>query len=113
MIDLAREHAWDVRPIEVYARRDYRHVIAWEEGTDKSGSTFDAQIRDVRGGTLLADFAVDTTDAATGEIVLELTSEQTAGLPARCVWDLAETDPAGRRLPLLTGEVHVTGWVTE
>ncbi len=108
-----RDLPWGVRDVDVYAGRAYRHEVEWEEGTDKSGSTFTAEVRDVRGGTLLASFTVDDTDAATGVIVLGLTEDDTVDLPARCVWDLVETDAGGDRSTLLTGAVVVTGWVTE
>lgn len=57
---------------------------------DPAGWT--AQIRRTAAATNpKAEFQIDTTDAATGVLVLELTAAQTAGLPAVGVWDLQQS----------------------
>lgn len=109
--DPYRELWWGQRDIDIYERRHYRHYLDFD-GVDVSDRTYEASIRDVRGGTVaIAEFAVDMTAAAEGTVLLELTEDDTAGMPAFAVWDVVETID-GVRTPLLSGSVVVTGWVT-
>jgi len=70
-------------------------TVTFTDGTDPldvSGGTWRAQVRKTPSSTtVLADIAVDTTDAAAGVLVLSLTAEDTAGLPPECWWDLEDT----------------------
>lgn len=109
--DPYRELPWAVHDIDVMRERAWTYTVAWEEGTDVSDRVWQGQVRDVREGTLLAEMAVDDTDAATGTIVLSLTADDTTGLPGYAVWELCYRIGAGDLVPFMTGAVTVTGWV--
>ena len=78
---------------------------------DVSGTTFTAQIRRSANGKLLADFVVDASAAATGQLVLSLTSEDTTELEGSAVWDL-QGITSGVVVTYLSGDVTVTPEVT-
>lgn len=101
------------RHLTIYRGDIYEHVITF---TDAAGATFDvsgtwrAQIRTF-GDEFLASFAVDDTDAASGELTISLTKVETAALPAgEHHWDIEETD-AGKTY--LAGNVTVKGQVSQ
>lgn len=81
-----------------------------------------SQIRSYSGATLvLATFNVDITDYANGKATLSLTSDQTADLPSRGLWDIQMTKKAVRTLnataatavkPGYKGTVAKAGYVT-
>lgn len=108
--DPYRELPWAVLDIDIMRERAWTYTVTWEAGTDVSDRVWTGQVRDLREGTLLADMAIDDTDAATGTIVLSLTAEDTTGLTSG-VYELCYTIGAGDPVPFLTGTVNVTGWV--
>lgn len=77
-----------------------------------AGRTYAAQIRATKDATDYTAFAIDTTNAATGKIVLMLTAVQTRALPDYSVWDLQETIGSADPLTLLEGIVTASGDVT-
>lgn len=81
------------RDIVIRQGDPYVHTITAQaaDGTPKNVSgTWAAQIRRNPLDTdVAATFSVDTSDAASGTVVLSLTEEQTAALaPGRYVWDV-------------------------
>lgn len=78
---------------------------------DYSASTWTAQIRRHEKAETAVDLTVDTTDAATGVIVVELSAEDSAALPGRGVWDLQRTTGDDVET-VLAGPVCVAGEVT-
>lgn len=83
--------------LEIYTGDRYEYPILFQDGDDAPldmSGTWRAQIR-VRptDATVVAEFEVDDTDAATGRLVLLLTATQTTALPDHpCVWDLENTE---------------------
>jgi len=81
-----------------------------------------SQIRSYSGAMLvLATFNIDITDYANGKATLSLTSDQTADLPSRGLWDIQMTKKAVRTLnidaatavkPGYKGTVAKSGYVT-
>lgn len=81
-----------------------------------------SQIRSYSGATLvLATFTINITDYANGKATLSLTSDQTADLPSRGLWDIQMRKTAVRSLnavpatavkPGYKGTVAKTGFVT-
>lgn len=69
---------------DIYRSRTNTVVLDYADDPDLSSDTFTAQIRatNERDGTLLATFAVDTSDAATGTIVFTLDNSVTADITA-------------------------------
>lgn len=104
--------------LELYQGDDYPLRLEFENldgsSQDVSGFTYRAQIRRAATspGAPLATFDVDLAQAASGVVELLLPSDQTAGLPARCVWDLEETDDNGIVTTLMAGAVTVEREVT-
>lgn len=68
------------------------------------------------GDTVLATIAVDTTNAAAGELRLTMTAGTTEGLPVGVLrWDLravAQSDPDDVRYPVVNGPLVVQPTVT-
>ena len=80
--------------------------------TDVSAWTITSQIRrspDER--TILATFAVDMTDAATGTVILTLDEVDTVALPLKAVWDV-QAVIAAHTFTIMGGEVTVERDVT-
>ena len=71
-----------------------------------ASSTFAAQVRPTTKSATFWNFAVDTSQAASGIVVLTLSAANTAAMPATAVWDLQETK-AGVVTTLLKGRVRV------
>jgi hypothetical protein len=105
------------RDVAAYRGDTYSHVLELEDGNgaalDVSGSTFSAQVRRYPAAdTPLASFTVDTSNAATGRVVLGLSAAVTAALPVgKHRWDVQQTT-AGVVLTLAAGEFEVVGEVT-
>lgn len=84
---------------------------------DVSALSYAAQIREepvvtgVATGAPLAEMDVDMTDAATGVLVLRLTSDQTRDLPSAGFWDLQQDD-GGTLTTLIAGKIVVVDDVT-
>lgn len=77
-----------------------------------TGRTFAAQIKDTIGGTLIASFTIDTTNAATGVLVLTIPAATTSAWTWQTArWDLQETEGAVITT-LLAGTVTLDGQVT-
>ena len=81
---------------------------------DVSASTFYAQIRPEAGSaTLTETFAIDTTDAANGKIILSLTDTETQAITAGTyAWDLLE-NASGNKATKVGGSVTVNNVVSE
>ena len=80
-----------------------------------TGSTFASQLRRYNSSPDAVSFNVDTSGAATGVIVLTLTSTQTAAAnlpPGPYRWDVDKIDGPGVITPLAKGELIVEGDVT-
>jgi len=77
-----------------------------------SGSTFAAQLRTSPDDTAHVDFSIDTTNAATGVLLLSLTHTQTAALGRLYAWDLQQTDGSGKVTTLIAGNAAVALDVT-
>jgi len=75
-------------------------------------STWTSQIKDKIGGTLLASFTVDATQAASGIITLGIAHADSAALPSRCVYDLQVND-AGSITTYMQGTISMEGEVTQ
>lgn len=98
------------RNLTIYMGDAYDHEITF---TDADGDpinmagTWRAQIRKrVSDAAALVAFTVDTTDAATGVLVLSLTKAETAALTdGGAWWDLEET---GAGVTYLRGTVAIT-----
>jgi hypothetical protein len=84
------------------------------ELTDAGGSPVDgsawtwlAQVRD-SADAVVADWVVDTTDAAIGVLQLSLPDDVTAAMPvADFAWDLQAEDEASETRTLLAGQLRV------
>lgn len=76
-----------------------------------TGRAYAAQVRATKLATAYTAFAIDTTNAATGKIVLTLTTVQTRALLDYAVWDLQET-VSGEPVTLLEGIVTASDDVT-
>jgi len=81
---------------------------------DVSDYTFQAQIRATdTSSTVIATFTIDTTDAATGNIVLSLTAAQTLALTAGSYfWDLRCVDANSVVSRWVSGTATVAGTIT-
>lgn len=82
---------------------------------DLSASTFTCQIRrgKTRNSPLAASFSIDTTDAATGIVVLSLSSAESALLTGRYYYyDLQQIDSDGKYTTLLGGKITLIKEVT-
>ena len=104
------------RDITIVAGDDYTHTVTFTVGgvtADVSADTYSASIR--KSGSVteadLADFAVDQSNAAVGEVVLSLTSTQTRAVAAAITeggWDVQRIR-AGKRSTVLAGTVTMEG----
>lgn len=97
----------------LYRGDAYEHIVTFqdtaEQPIDVTGE-WRAQIRRrANSATVLAEFTIDDTDAATGVLVLTLDGATTANLPDVCSWDLEETTA---ELTYLKGTVRVSGQVS-
>jgi hypothetical protein len=84
-----------------------------EDGSpiDVSGMTPKAQIRHTAADpTVLAEFAIDSTDAATGLLHLSISSTVTTALPETGIWDVQLTSP--KVSTIAAGNVLCTRQVT-
>lgn len=79
---------------------DYEHEVTLTvDGVAYNGSTstWSAKLRSAPGASVIATMTVDTTDAATGVLVVTTTDTVTAALTDPSVtWDLQETTAAGK-----------------
>mgnify|MGYP000210929864 CR=1 FL=1 len=96
---------------------DWRVILTFQDvdsqPIDMSDGDYSAQVRKTAtSSTLLAEFTVDDSDAADGEIVLTLDAEDTAELPAVCVWDFQRVTGAGETVTILSGSIRVRREVT-
>jgi hypothetical protein len=100
--------------LEIVRGDTFRHPLAFTSGgsaLNVSTSTWRAQLR-TPSGELAATFAVDTSGAASGAVVLELEPAETSTLaPGKHVWDL-EQITAGDTKTVLGGSVVVLADVT-
>lgn len=112
------------RPLELYVgdTRTWRTTVYEDDGTtpmDLTGKTWLAQVRanDGASSTVMATFTVDSTDAATGVLVLTLPAAEAANLvkesegEKKPAWDLQGTE-AGEVRTYLRGKVTVRGDVS-
>ncbi len=105
------------RDVEIYRGDTWAHSIDFEDANsapvNMSGKTWLCQVRaSTESSTVLATVTVDTTNAATGTLVLRLTAMQTADLPTQVLrWDLQETT-GGTVTTWLAGRLTVTGDVS-
>lgn len=106
--------------ITIPAGDDYAHTVNFTDANnaavDVSARTFTAQIRayDNVAAAVLAEFTVDTTDAATGTIVLRLTAAETTALHLAATsagMDLQQ-DNAGTVSTLFRAAVTIEGEYT-
>lgn len=92
----------------------YWSVNTAHEYVDVSDSTFSAKVAAEINGTVLATFTIDTTNAATGTIVLSLSSSNVAAIttiPAR--YDVQRTVTSSTlKSTIQAGQVNVIGQVT-
>lgn len=80
-----------------------------------TNATITAQIRKFPGGSLLLDVSdtITITDAASGEIEMDISSETLSTLdPGKYLWDMLITYTNGSRLKI-AGTFTVTGTITE
>ena len=80
-----------------------------------TNATITAQIRKFPGGSLLLDVSdtITITDAANGEIEMDISSETLSTLdPGKYLWDMLITYPTTGRLKI-AGTFTVTGTITE
>lgn len=80
-----------------------------------TNATITAQIRKFPGGSLLLDVSdtITITDAANGEIEMDISSETLSTLdPGKYLWDMLITYTNGSRLKI-AGTFTVTGTITE
>ena len=101
--------------IDVYIGDDFSLPITIKSNgstLDVSGWTFKAQMATAYGTTAAATFTIASGSASSGELVLSLTSTQTAALSLRSsyVWDFERSTPGV--WTLLYGKVRVRGQVT-
>ncbi|MGL5936369.1 MAG: hypothetical protein ACRCZI_12210 [Cetobacterium sp.] len=89
-------------------------VQATQAPIDLTGRTFAAQVRDREGSsTLIASFSIDTTNAATGVLVLSIPAATTATWAwTHAVWDLQQTVGSVVQT-LVAGRVTPGGQVTQ
>lgn len=88
--------AVQVSTVSVYAgdslRMEYHLLVAAETPSDLSGWDFTASFRKRATSAVAIELTVDTTDAATGVLVITATPEQTAAMGGSGVWDLQGVD---------------------
>lgn len=78
-----------------------------------TGRTYTLSVAATRGGTVLFTGAVDTTDAADGELVLSFTDSQTDQLTgSRYVFDLVENPNTSSENTIIVGTLLVSGRAT-
>ena len=80
---------------------------------DLSGRTFTFSVSPTKGATPLFTGSVDTSDAATGELVLSLTDTQTDQLTASSyVFDLVEQPGTSSENTIIVGLIRPSGRAT-
>jgi hypothetical protein len=105
------------RNLTAYKGDTYTHRIDFEDTAgdpvNVTGSTFTAQVRRYPAADApLATFTVDTSQAATGRVVLTLPHATTSALPVgRHRWDVQQVT-GGVFLTVMAGEFEVFGEVT-
>ncbi len=101
--------SWGVVNFDVARNSPFTLTLSYD-GENVSDLAVSGQVRTHRDtGTLLAEFAIDDSDAATGYIVVTLTATQTAAIPGQVVvYDIYEATDGAQ----MTGEFHMTGSVT-
>lgn len=101
------------RDLEVYAGDKYDHEITFQDADSAPlalSGTWRAQIRAKKtDADPLVSFTIDTTNAATGVLLLSLTKEQTVALPSICVWDLENVT---EEMTYLAGKIRVLAQVS-
>lgn len=98
--------------LDISIQRDFVYELPFTDEADNptnlTGYTFKAQIREAtaKASVKIADFVIDTTDVATGIIVLTLTDTITGAITQSAgYWDLILTDPTGLVQTYLFGDV--------
>lgn len=98
----------ELEPVPVYAGDGLRIELGFDEPVDPddatagvapmnlSGWTWSAQWRTSHSSGSAVSFVVDSSDAATGQLVLTLTGQQTAAMFADGVFDLQGTKPGAQ-----------------
>jgi hypothetical protein len=76
-----------------------------------TGRTFAAQVRRSNDAEIVVELLIDTTNAATGQLVLSTTAVITAAMLGEYVWDLQQTIGSATRT-LLAGAWFVRADVT-
>lgn len=108
-------------PITIHTGVTWSLILTFreEEGgpvIDVSGYDFVAQVRTRAGDVLLAEMSADQTGAANGEIVLSLSTAQTALLhPQKAKWDVlqvSQSEPETDRQYLFGGDVTIVRTIT-
>lgn len=90
-------------PLRIYAGDDFYQKFDFRNAGDQSpmnlsGWTFRAQWRATPNAETAVNFGIDSTDKATGTIVLTLTAAQTREIGQDGVWDLQGTETSGGRI---------------
>lgn len=67
-----------------------------------------AQVWDKTGTTKYADFVVDFTDRALGQIEISMERADTEGIPCEAYWDLLLENPSAKMQYYLEGMVYVS-----
>jgi hypothetical protein len=83
-----------------------------EQVLDVSGLTWTAQIRKTRSAEIANDLVIDTTSAATGVLIVKISSEITRQLPKSAQWDLQSVADGGEPRTVLQGTVTCNQDVT-
>jgi hypothetical protein len=80
-----------------------------------TNATITAHVRKFPGGQLLLDLsdAITITDAANGEIEIDISSETLSTMtPGKYLWDMLVTYPNNNRLKVAAGTFTVIGTIT-
>lgn len=98
--------------LDVYRGDGFAKVISFVVGASAMAVddwTFAAQIREYADSEdTMAEFEIDMTNAADGEILLVLTGATTAEFERSGVWDLEGTVSGGEPQTLLAGEMRLS-----
>jgi hypothetical protein len=82
-----------VPALEIYRGDTFSRRFTFQDSAENPvnlldfGDEWTAQLRKSEDFTEAINFSVDTTDAATGVLVLNLTATDTADIPSKGVWD--------------------------
>lgn len=109
------------RDVTIYQGDAYSHTLTFVDSNGDpvdltaSYGSYAAQVRQVfrnpsqEAGDVLATFDIDDTNAATGVLVLSLSSSDTEDLPEACVYDLEAMSAVATPEPytLIRGDITV------